>query len=246
MIDLRLGICAAASVVVHFAIERGLERLPRHVDQPLPQQISIRVIEPEPPKEPDKLPEPEKQPEPLPAVANVPKARPVHAPLIAAVAKDTPPPDHQAVQTEATTDTPVFGVSMESTSEQGGGPAMPVGNTLAPGVATGSGAPVRPLAAPVAAFEATKLPLPQGRCIGQYTDDARSAGLEGTVVLDLTVDERGHARDIAVVQGLAHGLSDAAKRALLACTFSPGEKDGKPVAVRIRGFKIQFVLQDSR
>jgi len=28
--------------------------------------------------------------------------------------------------------------------------------------------------------------------------------------------------------------------------FSPGEKDGKPVAVRLRGFKITFVLEEGR
>ena len=65
-------------------------------------------------------------------------------------------------------------------------------------------------------------------------------------MLDLTVDEKGHARDIALVKGLEHGLSEAALAAARGCQFSPGEKDGKPVAVRIRGFKITFVLAEAR
>jgi protein TonB len=242
VIDHKLAICAVISISAHYALERGLHHLPKRVDKPRPQQISVRVIEPEPPKEPEKPPEPPK-PEPKQPVATIPKAQPVHAISVAPVAKDAPPPDHPAVQTDATSsDTPVFGVTMQSTSQQGGAP-MTTGNTLSP--AAGAGSAAKPLAQPVAAFEATKLPLPQGRCFGQYTDEARAAGLEGTVVLDLTVDETGKARDIIVVTGLDHGLSDAAKKALLACRFTPGEKDGKPVPVRIRGFKIEFVLQEA-
>ncbi|HET9993555.1 MAG TPA: TonB family protein [Kofleriaceae bacterium] len=241
MIDQKLGICLAASIMAHFALERGLQHLPKHVDMSPPQQVSVRVLEPEPPKEPEKPPEP-KPPEPMPKTADIPKARPVHAPLVAAVAKDAPPPDHPAVQTSDSSEAPVFGVTMESTSQQGG-TTVSVGNSLSPSAGSASAAP-KPLAPPVAAFEATKLPLPQGRCFGKYTDEARAAGLEGTVVLDLTVDEKGRARDISVVQGLGQGLSEAAKRALQQCNFTPGEKDGKPVAVRIRGFKIEFVLQE--
>ena len=44
---------------------------------------------------------------------------------------------------------------------------------------------------------------------------------------------------------LLAGLTEAAVAALQACRFSPGEKDGKPVPVRVRGFKIRFVLQEA-
>ena len=52
------------------------------------------------------------------------------------------------------------------------------------------------------------------------------------------------ARDIKVVQGMPHGLTEAAVAALTACHFSPGERDGKVVPVKIRGFKITFVPPD--
>jgi periplasmic protein TonB len=88
------------------------------------------------------------------------------------------------------------------------------------------------------------MPLPQGRCIGKYTDEAKRAAIEGTVILDLIVSETGRARDIRVVSGLEHGLTDAAIAAIKECRFTPGEKDGTPVAVRVRGFKIRFLLQN--
>ena len=134
---------------------------------------------------------------------------------------------------------------MESTS-QAGGPAAPVGNTQAPAPTSGDPHAVKPLAAPVAAAVVTKMPIPQGRCSGKYTEAARAAGAEGVVVLDLVVDDHGSARDIAVTSGLGYGLTEAAIAALAACQFSPGEKDGAPVAVRVRGFKIRFVLADGQ
>jgi TonB family protein len=140
----------------------------------------------------------------------------------------------------------VFGVTMQSTSQAGTGPAMPVGNTTHPAPAGPAPAAARPLAAPAAAIEVTRMPLPQGNCSGKYTDEARAAATEGVVVLDLIVDEHGRARDITVVDGLPNGLTQAAIAALTACRFSPGERDGQPVPVRVRGFKIRFVLAEAR
>ena len=84
------------------------------------------------------------------------------------------------------------------------------------------------------------MPLPQGDCEPKFTDEARQAGTEGTVVLEVTIDEKGRARDIKVVSGLPHGLTEAAIAALKACRFSPGERDGKPVPVRLGATKFRF------
>jgi TonB family protein len=141
----------------------------------------------------------------------------------------------------------VFGVTMESTS-QGGTMSAPVGNTTRaePAKTATPQAETKPLAAPVAAYEVTRMPMPQGRCSGKYTDEARAAAIEGTVVLDLVVDETGRVRDITVAQGLGGGLTEAALAALKGCRFTPGEKDGKPVPVRVRGFKIRFMLDENQ
>lgn len=52
--------------------------------------------------------------------------------------------------------------------------------------------------------------------------------------------------DIKVVKGLGQGLTEAAMAAIKACRFSPGEHDGKTVAVRLASFKIRFVLGAAR
>lgn len=89
------------------------------------------------------------------------------------------------------------------------------------------------------------MPLPRGRCAGKYTDEARAAAIEGVVELDLIVDAEGKARDITVTSRLSHGLTEAAVSALAACRFTPGERNGVAVAVRVRSFKIRFYLQDA-
>lgn len=251
MIDHRLLLCAAISLGGHYVLGQTVSLLP-----PLPavthaEKIEISVVTPPPPAptppppEPAKPPEPKIEPKVEPKVVRErPTAKPVQATVQDTIAKDVPIAEHAVVAPEATAP-PVFGVTMESTSQGGTGPALPVGNTTTPQPT--QGAPTtRPAAAPVAAFEVTKMPLPQGRCSGTYTEEARAAGIEGVVVLDLVVDEAGRARDIKVVSGLEHGLTEAAIAALKKCQFSPGEKGGEKVPVRVRGFKIRFVLQDAQ
>jgi len=246
--DRRLWICAIVSVAGHAVLARALDHLPANeAPRAPPPVVQVRVIEPaipEPPPEPPR-PEPAKPEPPPPQPHERPRPRPPAAARHDVTPVDTPPVDHPPATTDTTT-TPVFGVTMESTSQAGAGPAMAVGNTTRPAPAATPGVAVKPLAAPVAAVEVTRMPLPQGRCAGKYTDEARAAAVEGVVVLDLIVDERGRARDITVVEGLPHGLTQAAIAALAACTFSPGEKDGQPVPVRLRGFKIRFVLPESQ
>jgi len=246
MRDGRLIVCAVVSVIGHLVLTYALSRLPRRVEpHPRPATVAIRVVAPPPPPEPPPEPQAPRPPEPRPVPHERPKARPTTPPP-----SQTPPPPREApppepTPSEGTSTTPVFGVSMESTSQAGSGPAMPVGNSARPQArreAAASAEPVAALAPPVPAYEVTTMPLPQGRCAGRYTDEAKAAGIEGTVVLDLIVGENGRVREVSVVSGLDHGLSAAAVTAIKECRFSPGEKDGKAVPVRIRGFKIRFVL----
>jgi protein TonB len=245
-VDGRLAICAIASIAGHLAFARGLDYLPARPRPPEPRIATVRVIEPPAPApEPVKPPEPARPPEPIKPVVHE-RPRPQDAPVARhdVTPVDTPPVDH-APATADTTTAPVFGVTMESTSQAGTGPAMPVGNTIRAAPAAPPAAPVKPLAEPVAAVEVTRMPLPQGRCAGKYTEEARAFATEGVVVLDLIVDEHGRARDITVVEGLPHGLTQAAIEALRTCPFTPGERDGQPVPVRIRGFKIRFVMPEA-
>jgi protein TonB len=237
--DWRLLLCAVLSVAGHLAFAQGLGQLPRHLEKPARRVVSIRVTAPppiDPPPEPAQS-APAKTPE-------VPRERPRarRAPMSQeATPREAPPVDRPTVNGDSTT--PIFGVSMESTSQAGRGPSLPIGNSGLPARGERPTA-VTPRPAPVQAYEVTTMPLPQGRCMGQYTDEAKRAAIEGTVVLDLVVGEDGRVREVQVVSGLGHGLTEAAVAAARACRFSPGEKDGTPVPVRVRGFKIRFLMEN--
>jgi TonB family protein len=244
----RLGICAIASLGSHWLLARSAAHLPPHVEaaQPVVLRVDLRQTAPEPEPEPEKAHDEEPK---QPMVHEAPTRRTrVAADTTKLPTKNVTPTERPATTDDAS-DTPVFGISMESTSAAGGGPSMRVGNTLQtkprdhPGDANAGGS--KPLAAPVPAYEVTKMPLPRGECTGQYTDQAREAGLEGTVILTFVVDEQGRVRDIKVLQGLGSGLTEAAKRAIQICSFSPGERDGKPVPTRVPSFKIRFSLREN-
>jgi protein TonB len=253
----RLLACIAASVVVHALIVQAMAAMPAQQAPQRPKILEVRVIQP-PPEEPEPEPpppEPEEKPkEPPPKPVLGPPKVPLQKPKtpqkqvpVDQPPKEVPPSEREPVPGAATTDTPTFGFSLESTSEAGTGPAMPVGNSLMVPPDTKQEVPkgpVKPLAKPVAADEVTKMPEMAERCPGQYTDAAKEAGIEGVVLLDLVVDEEGRATQIRVVQGLGHGLDEAAVKTLERCRFKPGERGGKAVAVRVRGFKVRFFLDD--
>jgi len=66
----------------------------------------------------------------------------------------------------------------------------------------------------------------------EYTDEARSARIEGTVSLELEFAAAGDVRVLRVVRGLGHGLDEAAQRAALRIRFKPAQSDGQPVDSR--------------
>jgi len=243
----RLLVCAVVALLGHWLLLRGVVHLP-----PQPEvvpSVVVQVVLKAPPPEPEKPAEPEATPEPQTQPTHQPPQRRramAEAPRRENVARNPPPTERPATGTDTTT-TPVFGISMESTSSAGTGVAMPVGNTLQtkPTHAKVAAAEVKPLAAPVAAYEVTKMPLRVGECTGKYTEEAKQAGTEGTVILDFVVGEDGWVRDIKIVQGLGQGLNEAAVRAAKACRFTPGEKDGKRVPVRVSRFKVHFALAEA-
>jgi protein TonB len=248
IVDARLAICAIVSIAGHVALSRGLEYLPARPQTPENRIVTVRVVEPPAPApepEPVKPPEPPK-PEPVKPIVHE-RPRPHDAPVARhdAAPVDTPPVDHPPATTDTTT-TPVFGITMESTSQAGTGPAMPVGNTARAAPVAPAAAAVKPLAEPVAAAEVTRMPLPQRECPARYTEEARTAAVEGVVVLSAIIDEHGRARDITVVEGLPHGLTQSAIAELTRCPFSPGERNGQPVAVRLREIKFRFVMGEAQ
>jgi TonB family protein len=65
----------------------------------------------------------------------------------------------------------------------------------------------------------------------QYTEEARQAKFQGTVVLYVEVGPDGRATNIKVQRSLGMGLDEKAIEAVKQWRFAPGMKDGRPVVV---------------
>jgi len=65
----------------------------------------------------------------------------------------------------------------------------------------------------------------------EYSQEARDAKIQGTVIIYLEVDRAGNARNLRVVRGLGMGLDEKAIEAVKQWRFKPGLKDGRPVIV---------------
>jgi TonB family protein len=65
----------------------------------------------------------------------------------------------------------------------------------------------------------------------EYSEEARKAKYQGTVLLYIEVDPSGKATNIRVQHSLGLGLDEKAMEAVRQWKFKPGSKDGKPVTV---------------
>jgi TonB family protein len=75
----------------------------------------------------------------------------------------------------------------------------------------------------------------------EYSEEARKAKYQGTVVLACVVGTDGKPRQLTVQRSLGMGLDEKALEAVRNWKFSPAEKDGKPVAVAVN-VEVQFRL----
>src|SRR6185437_3450790 len=65
----------------------------------------------------------------------------------------------------------------------------------------------------------------------EYTQEARDAKIQGTVILAIEVDATGHVASEHVLRSLDPGLDRKALEALRQWTFDPAMRKGKPVRV---------------
>lgn len=82
------------------------------------------------------------------------------------------------------------------------------------------------------------------RATPQYPKSAKEAKKEGTVVLQVIIDENGTPKDIVALTNLGFGLEAAAIEALKNSTFHPAMKAGKPISHQVEipfAFKIEDV-----
>jgi protein TonB len=71
---------------------------------------------------------------------------------------------------------------------------------------------------------------------------ARRANVQGVVVVQATIDERGNVTDIKVLRGLPMGLEQAAIEAVRTWRYKPATLHGKPVKVYFN-LTVNFQLQ---
>jgi protein TonB len=159
--------------------------------------------------------------------------------------KAEPPPPNDTPPPEAAAPPPVVvGLTLQSTTTASA-VAVPVGNTLVgkpSGTAAAPGA-VRPGYAP--SYLVDTLPILLEEINGEevYPKAAKKQGIEGQVVLLITVEADGKVSAARVVSGPGHGLDEAARDAVLRARFKPATKGGVPVATELRylyDFAINF------
>lgn len=64
-----------------------------------------------------------------------------------------------------------------------------------------------------------------------YSPEARANYVQGSVMLQIVVSEKGKATDITVLSPLGYGLDEKAQEAIAKWEFVPGKKDGVPVNI---------------
>ena len=63
-----------------------------------------------------------------------------------------------------------------------------------------------------------------------YTDEARQNGIEGSVLVKVTLLANGKVGNVSVVRGLPDGLNEKAVEAARQIRFEPKKVDGRPVS----------------
>jgi protein TonB len=225
---------------------------PRSVSVEPATAVEIAVVErekPPPPPEPPKVEE--KKPEPPPKAVR-PRAKLLPPPPKEAppppqeLKEDLPPPPNEPPE-EAKPQAPVMiGISMSSTTS-GGGFAAPVGNSLygsAPKVAP-KPEDVRSYASPagryVPPYKVAELPVVLVEVKAQYPAEARKLGLEGQVVLRVTVDATGKVSSAKVIKGIGNGFDESALEAMRRFKFKPGIDAGEAIITEIT-YTMTFLL----
>src|SRR5262245_33520119 len=112
-------------------------------------------------------------------------------------------------------------------SGSGGGVGSGRGPGVGPGYGGGIGGGIYKVGGGVSAPRAIFAPDPE------YSEEARKAKYQGTVVLFMVVGPDGLAREIRVMRSVGMGLDEKAIEAVRTWRFEPARRDGQAVAVQI-------------
>ena len=192
--------------------------------------VVVEVTRPPPPSAPVTPPRPE------PVQVTRPPPRRLALRRTAPPPNDTPPPETKQAEPPPV----VVGLTMRSTTTAGTFDA-PVGNTLAGKTADKAVEPSSVRPSPVPLYELDSQPTVIGDVRIPYPEDARSRGIEGTVVLSVLVDETGRVQSVKVLSGPGAGLDQAAAKAVERIRFRPAMRKGQPVPAQIT-YRYTFLL----
>jgi TonB family protein len=112
-------------------------------------------------------------------------------------------------------------------SGEGTGIGSGKGGGLGPGEGGGTGGGAFSVGGSVTA------PIPIYKPEPPYSEEARKAKFQGTVVLLIVVDTQGNVADIRTVKPLGLGLDEKAVDTVRTWKFKPGTRNGVPVPVRV-------------
>ena len=120
-------------------------------------------------------------------------------------------------------------------SGTGTGVGSGIGAGVGPGRGGGMGGGYYKVGGGVSAPRVLDAPDPE------YSDEARRAKYQGTVVLWVVVGPDGRVHDVRVQRTLGMGLDERAVEAVKRWKFEPARKDGQPVSVQVN-VEVRFTL----
>jgi periplasmic protein TonB len=213
-----------ASLIFHVAIVASLVGLiasPRDASAPAAVAVRLLVVDPEAaPQESTAIPAPFETPVPMPATVEP-------APPTAPEPLPAPKPRQRSA----------------APRQRAASPPSPPTPSVAP-ESSGPVSPAVPAAMPLVRAEALTShgirPIEQPA--PPYPGAARRQGIEGDVILRLSVDEAGKLISVSVARGSGHrALDEAAIAAVKLWRFEPAVADGRPVAA-IAELPVRFRL----
>jgi protein TonB len=222
------GLLYTGSLVLHVGLALGISLLPK---QKKTEVVAIAMAEGKKKGDKQEKPEPPKPPPPEPPKPAAAKTAP--APKAAAAKPPEPSPQENA---------PKPAPGMENLLDMGMMGNGGSGNGMALGPKSSNAAPTAPTTTattkrvetlqPVTdkCTEPTTKPRRKGGPTPAYTPQGRQAEIEGTIRVQVTVDESGHVVAAQLMgAGLGYGLDEVALAAAKRWTFEPATKCGNPV-----------------
>ena len=91
------------------------------------------------------------------------------------------------------------------------------------------------------AVPGSKPPILLSKREPEYSEEARKAKYQGTVILSVEVDTDGVPQNIRVIRSIGLGLDEKAIEAVQRWKFKPGTQDGNPISMRTE-VEVQFRL----